>query len=42
MWLETGCYASRPPCKVHGPFMADKEDEIILEISYPSQANLKE
>ena len=42
MWLETGCYASRPPHEVHGSFMADKEDVIILEISYPSQANNKE
>jgi len=27
---------------VHGSFVADKEDVIILEISYPSQANVKE
>jgi len=37
MWLEKGYYASRPPHEVHGPFVADKEDVIILEVSYPSQ-----
>ena len=42
MWLETGCYASRPPHEVHGSFLADKKDVIILEISYPSQTNIKE
>jgi hypothetical protein len=36
-WLETGCYASRPPHEVHGPFIAGKEDVVILEMSYPSQ-----
>ncbi len=41
MWLETGSYASRPPHEKHGPFMADKEDVIILEISYPSQKSSK-
>ena len=41
MWLEPGYYASRPPGEVHGPFFADG-DVIILEISYPSQAVVKE
>ncbi|WP_294966971.1 cupin domain-containing protein [Sulfurimonas sp.] len=40
MWLETGFYASRPPHEVHGPFVAE-EDVVILEISYPSQAENK-
>ncbi len=35
-WLEAGCYASRPPGEVHGPFIADG-DVVILEMSYPSQ-----
>ena len=40
MWLEAGYYASRSPHEVHGPFVADGDgDVIILEISYPSQAN---
>ncbi len=38
MWLETGCYASRPPHERHGPFIADG-DVVILEVSYPSQAS---
>ena len=42
MWLEAGCYASRPPHEVHGPFVAGKEDVVILEMSYPSQAENKE
>jgi len=37
MWLETGCYASRPPHEVHGPFLADRE-VVILEMSYPSRS----
>ena len=37
-WLEAGDYASRPPGEVHGPFKADGEC-IVLEMSYPSQAN---
>lgn len=37
VWLEPGCYASRPPGEVHGPFKADG-DVIILELSYPSQS----
>ena len=37
MWLEPGCYASRPPGEVHGPFRAEGE-VIILEISYPGQS----
>ncbi|RKZ79850.1 MAG: hypothetical protein DRR19_24445 [Candidatus Parabeggiatoa sp. nov. 1] len=37
-WLETGEYASRPPGEVHGPFKTDVEC-IVLEMSYPSQAN---
>ncbi len=37
MWLEPGCYASRPPGEVHGPFVADG-DVVVLEMSYPSQS----
>jgi hypothetical protein len=37
MWLEPGFYASRPPGEIHGPFIAEG-DAIILEMSYPSQA----
>lgn len=37
MWLEPGCYASRPPGEVHGHFIADG-DVVVLEMSYPSQA----
>ena len=37
VWLEKGCYASRPPGELHGPFIADG-DVVILEISYPSQS----
>ncbi|WP_345986454.1 cupin domain-containing protein [Sulfurimonas sp. HSL-1656] len=40
MWLEPGCYASRPPHEVHGPFIAEG-DVIILEISFPSQSATK-
>lgn len=36
-WLEPGCYASRPPGEVHGPFVAADTDVVILEMSYPSQ-----
>jgi hypothetical protein len=41
MWLETGFYASIPPHEVHCPFIAE-QDVVILEISYPSQANKKD
>ncbi|SMF21557.1 ChrR Cupin-like domain-containing protein [Alteromonadaceae bacterium Bs31] len=37
LWLEPGCYASRPPGEVHGPFVADG-DVVILEMSCPGQA----
>ncbi len=37
MWLEPGCYASRPPGEVHGPFIAEGE-VVILEMSHPSQS----
>lgn len=36
LWIEQGCYASRPPFEVHGPFIAEG-DVIILEMSYLSQ-----
>ncbi len=39
-WLISGDYASRPPGEVHGPFTTDGEC-IVLEISYPSQANTR-
>jgi len=37
LWLEAGCYASRPPGEVHGPFLADG-DVVVLEMSYPSRS----
>jgi hypothetical protein len=37
IWLEAGHFASRPPGEMHGPFMC-KEDCLVLEVSYPSQA----
>ncbi|MGR9116148.1 MAG: cupin domain-containing protein [Gammaproteobacteria bacterium] len=39
-WLETGDYASRPPGELHGPFKTDVEC-IVLEVSYPSQAQMR-
>ena len=39
--LETGYYVSSPSYEAHGPFIADEKDAIVLEISYPSQANIK-
>jgi hypothetical protein len=41
VWLAPGCYASRLPGEVHGPFKANG-DVVILEISYPSQSVSKE
>ena len=41
VWLTPGCYASRLPGEVHGPFKANG-DVVILEISYPSQSVSKE
>ena len=37
MWLEPGCYASRPPGEIHGPFRAEG-DVVIYENSFPSQS----
>lgn len=37
MWLTAGCYASRPPGEVHGPFKADG-DVVVFEMSFPSQS----
>lgn len=37
IWLEPGCYASRPPGEVHGPFLAEG-DVVIYENSLPSQS----
>lgn len=37
IWLEPGCYASRPPGEIHGPFLAEG-DVIILEVSFPSRS----
>jgi hypothetical protein len=33
-WLEPGCYASRPPGEVHGPFHTDVGC-VVLEVSFP-------
>lgn len=38
MWLETGCYASRPPGELHGPFTTDVGC-VVLEISCPSRVD---
>jgi quercetin dioxygenase-like cupin family protein len=38
IWLEAGDYCSRPPGEVHGPFRS-KKGCLVLEVSYPSQAN---
>ncbi len=40
LWLEPGCYASRPAGEVHGPFTADG-DVVVLEMSFPGQARAK-
>lgn len=37
VWMEAGCYGSRPPGELHGPFIADG-DVVILEMSFPSQS----
>ena len=34
VWLEKGCYASRPPGEVHGPFKTDVGC-LVIEISFP-------
>lgn len=39
IWLEAGHYASRPPGELHGPFIC-KEECLVMEVSYPSQANV--
>ncbi len=36
MWLEPGCYASRPPGELHGPFKTDVGC-VVLEISFPNR-----
>ena len=36
MWLETGHYASRPPCEVHGPFKTE-QGCLVLEVSFPNK-----
>jgi hypothetical protein len=36
LWLETGHYASRPPCEVHGPFKTDIGC-VVLEMSFPNK-----
>ncbi len=38
MWLETGCYASRPPGEVHGPFRIE-QGCVVLEVSFPNKTN---
>ncbi|MCC8999508.1 MAG: cupin domain-containing protein [Candidatus Contendobacter sp.] len=35
-WLEAGCYASRPPGELHGPFKTD-EGCVVLEVSFPQR-----
>ncbi|HNH36656.1 MAG TPA: cupin domain-containing protein [Rhodocyclaceae bacterium] len=36
IWLEAGCYASRPPGEVHGPFRTDAGC-VVLEVSFPNR-----
>ncbi len=35
-WLDAGCYASRPPGELHGPFSTDVGC-VVLEISFPGR-----
>lgn len=37
-WLEAGCYASRPPGELHGPFKTE-EGCVVLEISFPNKGS---
>ena len=36
LWLEAGCYASRPPGELHGPFKTDVGC-VVLEVSFPQR-----
>lgn len=36
LWLEAGCYASRPPGERHGPFKTDRGC-VVLEVSFPQR-----
>ena len=36
LWLEAGCYASRPPGEVHGPFHSPTGCT-VLEVSFPNR-----
>jgi hypothetical protein len=36
LWLEVGCYASRPPGELHGPFKTDVGC-VVLEVSFPQR-----
>ncbi len=38
VWLEPGCYASRPPGELHGPFHTDVGC-VVLEVSFPNRRN---
>lgn len=40
-WLEAGCYASRPPGELHGPFKTD-EGCVVLEMSFPQRVAAEE
>lgn len=35
-WLEAGCYASRPPGELHGPFHTNTGC-VVLEVSFPNR-----
>ena len=35
-WLEAGCYASRPPGELHGPFKTNVGC-VVLEVSFPQR-----
>jgi len=35
-WLDAGCYASRPPGELHGPFKTEVGC-VVLEVSFPGR-----
>lgn len=40
MWLEAGCYASRPASEMHGPFKTE-DGCVVLEVSFPNKVAAK-
>jgi len=37
-WLDAGCYASRPPAELHGPFKTEVGC-VVLEVSFPGRVS---